>query len=200
MLKGYKENSCAAGGGGWSSLRRQWERNNVYLDVEVANWNFAFSSCHSTLPVALWATRQPEVWDQVTSAKLDKDVLENRTRGCGQETKHVLRSAATQAAREPQGLAGTELTAVAIFTKVHHVVARIKEFCLQLQDVALICREGSCRWVGWERQTRTRGPQQPAVSQMSLMYLRTLKEAEPDILYKKLPCFIALKTHITLEA
>lgn len=99
-------------------------------------------------------------------------------------------------------MAGTELTAVAVLAKVHHVVARIKRFCLQLQAVAFIHREGSCRRVGWERQSRTvtRGPQQPAASQMSLMYLRTLKEAEADISYKKLPHFIALKTHITLEA
>lgn len=30
--------------------------------------------------------------------------------------------------------------------------------------------------------------------------LKDVKEAEPDLLYKKLPRFIALKTHNTLEA
>lgn len=55
---------------------------------------------------------------------------------------------------------------------------------------------------GWERQSRTvtRGPQQPAAPQRSLRHSRTVKEAEPNLLYKKLPRFIALKTHITLEA
>lgn len=45
--------------------------DHLALDVEVANWNFTFSSCHSTLLVALWAMCQPEVWDQVTSARLE---------------------------------------------------------------------------------------------------------------------------------
>ena len=45
--------------------------DRLALGVEVANWNFTFSSCHSTLPVALWVTCQPEVWDQVISARLE---------------------------------------------------------------------------------------------------------------------------------
>lgn len=205
MLKGKKENGCSTGVGGWSILRRQWERNSwqqpscfecrscqleLYLLFPSLNTTCCSPSNMSTQGMGPGNQCQAG----------DKYILENKTCGCGQETMHVLCSAATQAAQDPQGLARTEITAVSVLAKVHYLVARIKQFCLQLQDVALICREETCWWVGRDRQTRTvtRGPQQPAASQMGLMYLRTSKEAEPDILYKKAATFYCSKnTHYT---
>lgn len=51
--------------------RGMGSNDHLALDVEVASWNFTFSSYYSTLPVALRATGRPKVWDQVTSTRLE---------------------------------------------------------------------------------------------------------------------------------
>lgn len=42
--------------------------------VEVASWNFTFSSCHPTLPVALCTACQSMGWEQATRARLEIEV------------------------------------------------------------------------------------------------------------------------------
>lgn len=54
--------------------------------------------------------------------------------------------------------------------------------------------------MGDAEQDCDKGTTAACSSPRSLRHSRTVKEAEPDLLYKKLPRFIALKTHITLEA
>lgn len=101
--------------------------------------------------------------------------------------------------QSPQALAGAELTAVAVLAPFQCVVARIKQFCLQVHDVALVCREESCKGMGGERQagTVTGGSQHPAASHVGLVYLKTSKKTEPDFFfiffYKKAATFYCSK-------
>lgn len=47
--------------------RGKGSNDHLALTVEVASWNFPFSSCHPTLPAALC---QSLGWEQVTGARL----------------------------------------------------------------------------------------------------------------------------------
>lgn len=54
--------------------RGKGSNDHLALAVEVARWNFTFSSCHPTLPAALCTTCQPLGWEQATRARLQMKV------------------------------------------------------------------------------------------------------------------------------
>lgn len=104
------------------------------LAGEAASWDFTLSSRHPTLPVALCTTCQPLGCQ--TRARLEVKVSW-KNNGVAVDRRPWL-----SFAQQPESLRAWLELGLQLEPFWQNAAARIKQFCLQLQDFALVCREG----------------------------------------------------------